>query len=165
MHLSDSDLQQLNEQKLMALPAKQKDDLLVKLFWDLKEARERLKADSKTSSRPPRSDPPWQGTGSGDEESEASEDADGTADLDAAGCGAVSTAMNAAPNNVAIATAEKTPPSAEEGKRKKAGRRPGALGYSRQVTLPVSNTVIPRVRQIADKLLNFKALNVSLQNT
>jgi len=50
--------------------------------------------------------------------------------------------MNAAPNNVAIATAEKTPPSAEEGKRKKAGRRPGALGYSRQVTLPVSNTVI-----------------------
>ena len=43
MHLSDFDLQQLDEQKLMALAAKQKDRLLVKLLWDLKEARERLK--------------------------------------------------------------------------------------------------------------------------
>ena len=53
MHLSDFDLQQLDEQKLMALPAKHKDGLLVKLLWDLKEARERLKANSQTSSRPP----------------------------------------------------------------------------------------------------------------
>ncbi len=53
MYLSDFDLQQLDEQKLMALPAEQKDALLVKLLWDLKDARERLKANSQTSSRPP----------------------------------------------------------------------------------------------------------------
>ncbi len=51
MHLSDFDLQQLDEQKLMALPAKQKDGLLVKLLWDLKEARERNR------SSPPQATP------------------------------------------------------------------------------------------------------------
>ena len=61
MYLSDFDLQQLDERKLTALPAEQKDALLVKLLWDLKDARERLKGNSQTSSRPPRSDPPWHG--------------------------------------------------------------------------------------------------------
>lgn len=61
MYLSDFDLQQLDAQKRMGLAAKQKDGLLVKLLWDLKETRERLKANSQTSSRPPRSDPPWYG--------------------------------------------------------------------------------------------------------
>jgi hypothetical protein len=59
MKLSDFDLQQLNEARLLSLPGKQKDALLVKLLSDLKEARERLKASSATSSRPPSSDPPW----------------------------------------------------------------------------------------------------------
>lgn len=58
MYLSDFDLQQMDEEKLKALPAAQKEGLLVKLRWDLKDARERLKLDSQTSSRPPRSDPP-----------------------------------------------------------------------------------------------------------
>jgi hypothetical protein len=53
VYLSDFDLQQLDEQKLTALPAERKDALLVKLLWDLKDARERLKANSQTSSRPP----------------------------------------------------------------------------------------------------------------
>ena len=35
MYLSDFDLQQLDEQKLKELAAKQKDSLLVKLLWDL----------------------------------------------------------------------------------------------------------------------------------
>ena len=61
MYLSGFDLQQLDEQKLRELPAEQKDVLLVKLLWDLQEARERLKANSQTSSRPPSSDLPWQG--------------------------------------------------------------------------------------------------------
>jgi uncharacterized protein YaeQ len=43
VYLSDFDLQQLDAQKLTALPAEQKDALLVKLLWDLKDARERLK--------------------------------------------------------------------------------------------------------------------------
>jgi len=134
VYLSDFDLQQLDEQKLTALPAKQKDGLLVKLLWDLKEARERLKANSQTSSRPPRSDPPWHGTGSGDEESEASGNVatESTEDPDADGCGVVNAATNAEPNGLAAPAEEKRPASAAENKRKKAGRRPGAPGHSRQ---------------------------------
>ena len=101
MYLSDFDLQQWDEQKLMALPAEQKDGLLVKLLWDLKEARERLKANSQTSSRPPRSDPPWHSTNSGDEDSEAAGEADGAVDPEAQGSGsAANAAANAEPNGV-----------------------------------------------------------------
>lgn len=144
MYLSDFDLQQLDEQKLTALPAKQKDGLLVKLLWDLKEARERLKANSQTSSRPPRSDPPWHGTGSGDEESKAAGNADteSTGDPDADGCGAVSAATKAGPNGLAAPAEKRTPVSAAEGERKKAGRRPGVPGHSRQVSLPVGDVVV-----------------------
>jgi len=128
VHLSDFDLQQLDEQKLMALPAKQKDGLLVKLLWDLKEARERLKANSQTSSRPPRSDAPWHGTSSSDEDSEAEVSGDASGPEEPEGKGAASSA-----NGVALAAEGKTPASAAAGKRKKAGRRPGAPGHSRQV--------------------------------
>ena len=58
MYLSDFDLEQLDKQKLKELPAEQKDALLVKLLWDLQEARERLKVNSQTSSRAPSSDLP-----------------------------------------------------------------------------------------------------------
>ncbi|MEF8767027.1 IS66 family transposase [Candidatus Accumulibacter contiguus] len=143
MYLSDFDLQQWDEQKLMALPAKQKDGLLVKLLWDLKEARERLKANSQTSSRPPRSDPPWHSTNSGDEDSEAAGEADGAVDPEAQGSGsAANAAANAEPNGVGAPAEGKKPLSATAGKPKKAGRRPGAAGHSRQVSLPVSDTVI-----------------------
>jgi hypothetical protein len=37
VYLSDFDLQQLDAQKLTALPVEQKDALLVKLLWDLKD--------------------------------------------------------------------------------------------------------------------------------
>ena len=142
MHLSDFDLQQLNEQKLMALPAKQKDGLLVKLLWDLKEARERLKANSQTSSRPPRSDPPWHGTASRDEDSEASGKADSAEDPDADDEGAANATKHAEPKDLATQAEAKTPAGAAAGLGKKAGRQPGASGHSRQVTLPVNGTVI-----------------------
>ena len=64
MHLSDFALQQLDKARLSALTVSQKEALLEKALEDLKEARERLKADS----RPPSSDAPWLGVG---EESEA----------------------------------------------------------------------------------------------
>lgn len=142
MYLSDFDLQQLDEQKLMALPAKRKDGLLVKLLWDLKEARERLKANSQTSSRPPRSDPPWHGIVSRDEESEASGNADSAVDPDADDEGAASAAKNAEPKGLATPAEADTPTGAAKGPGKKAGRQPGAPGHSRQVTLPINDTVI-----------------------
>ena len=93
-----------------------------------------------TSSRPSSRDAPWHATGSADEDSEAraavSGDTNGTEDPEEKWIAATSA------NGVALVAEGKTPASAAAGKRKKAGRRPGAPGHSRQVSLPVSATVI-----------------------
>lgn len=59
MRLSDHDLLQLTEQKLLELPEDVLRRLSVKLLYDSKEARERLKQTSRNSSQPPSSDLPW----------------------------------------------------------------------------------------------------------
>jgi len=56
MRLSDHDLLQLTEEELPELPEEVLRRLTVKLLYDLKEARERLKQTSRNSSRPPSSD-------------------------------------------------------------------------------------------------------------
>ncbi|WP_394753711.1 DUF6444 domain-containing protein, partial [Crenothrix sp.] len=56
MRLSDHDLLQLTKEELLELPEDVLSRLSVKLLYDLKEARERLKQTSKNSSRPPSSD-------------------------------------------------------------------------------------------------------------
>ena len=61
MYLSDFDLRQLEARNLAKLPVAEKNRLLEKMLRDLIEARERLAANSSTSSRPPSSDPPWSG--------------------------------------------------------------------------------------------------------
>lgn len=137
MYLSDFDLQQLDEQKLTVLPAEQKDALLVKLLWDLKDARERLKANSQTSSRPPRSDPPWHGNDRAGGGVEAAGEVKPAAEVSAA-----SSAAGAEPSDVAAPAAGTTPASAADETPKKPGRRVGAPGHSRQVNLPVSETAI-----------------------
>jgi hypothetical protein len=122
VYLSDFDLQQFDEQKLTALPAEQKDALLVKLLWDLKDARERLKANSQTSSRPPRSDPPWHGQDSAGEELEVAEDGGGERESEAE-VSAASTAAEAKPSEVAAPAAETTLASTADATPKKAGRQ------------------------------------------
>ncbi|HYQ92842.1 MAG TPA: IS66 family transposase [Candidatus Competibacteraceae bacterium] len=142
MYLSDFDLQQLDEQKLSALPVEQKEALLVKLLWDLKDARERLKANSQTSSRPPRSDPPWQSHDPADEDVDVIDAEGGETESAAAGSAAsTSTAAEAEPSEVAAPAVETTPASTADKTPKKAGRQVGAPGQSRQVSLPVSATV------------------------
>ena len=59
MILSDHDRLQLTEEELLDLPEEVLRRLSVKLLYDLKEARERLKQTSRNSSRPPSSDLPW----------------------------------------------------------------------------------------------------------
>ena len=140
MYLSDFDLQQLDEQRLRALPAEQKEALLVKLLWDLKDARERLKTNSQTSSRPPRSDPPWHSHDSADEEVDAAE-AESDERESEVDDSAASLAAEAEPSEVVTPAAETTPASRAAKTPKKAGRQVGALGHSRQVSLPVSATV------------------------
>ena len=78
MKLSDSDLQQLDPAWALGLGPVQKDKLLVTLIDDLKEARERLGANSQNSSRPPRTNAPWEsvaGTETQAEESQTSAEA------------------------------------------------------------------------------------------
>ena len=137
MYLSDFDLQQLDEQKLIALPVEQKDALLVKLLRDLKDARERLQANSQTSSRPPSSDPPWQGHDGAEEVSAAAGEGAGAVEAAAA-----STAKAVA-SDVVTPAAETPPASAADTTPQKAGRPVGAPGHSRSVSLPVRATVIP----------------------
>jgi transposase len=137
VYLSDFDLQQLDEQKLTGLPAEQKDALLVKLLWDLKDARERLKANSPTSSRPPCSDLPWHGNDCAGGGLEAAGEVKPAAEVSAA-----SPAAGAEPSDVAAPAVGTTPASAADETPKKPGRRVGAPGHSRQVNLPVSETVL-----------------------
>jgi hypothetical protein len=70
MKLSDTDLKQLNAAWALGLQLVQKDKLLVVLIDDLKEARERLAANSQNSSRPPRTDAPWTGVPGSDAQGE-----------------------------------------------------------------------------------------------
>lgn len=147
MYLSDFDLQELDEQKLTALPAAQKDALLVQLLWDLKEARERLKANSQTSSRPPSSDPPWHGSVPPGEGLDEAAKASGGAQPEAEGCEASAAAHTAATVAPADAKAESgsaegTQAKGEDEPPRKPGRQVGAPGHSRPVSLPVSATVI-----------------------
>ena len=128
MKLSDNDLQQLDEAQLQKLKPPQKDRLLVVLLNDLKEARERLKADSHNSSRPPRSDAVWLSASSDSPEAAADESpASGTPE---------------APRSDAADTPKSgTPPiSSAIPQKRTVGRQCGASGYGRELTLPVSAT-------------------------
>jgi len=55
----------------------------VKLLYDLKEARERLRQTSRNSSRPPSSDLPWDKAGSNDEDKHPQQGQDEFAGVDA----------------------------------------------------------------------------------
>ena len=133
MYLSDFDLQQMDEEKLKALPAAQKEVLRVKLLWDLKDARERLKLDSQTSSRPPRRDPPWQRPLQEGEGAEA--EMAGPATVEPAGAGPVE-------RDAPVTVADHQTASVLAPASKRPGRRVGAPGHSRSLTLPVSATVV-----------------------
>src|SRR5512139_69807 len=129
----------MDEEKLKALPAAQKEVLLVKLLWDLKDARERLKLDSQTSSRPPRSDPPWQRPrqeGEGEEAEMAGPATEhGRATVEPASAGPVE-------RDAPVAVADHQTASVLVPASKRPGRRVGAPGHSRSLTLPVSATVV-----------------------
>jgi hypothetical protein len=139
VHLSDFDLRQLEARNLEELPVAVKDRLLEKLLRDLIEARERLAANSSNSSRPPGSDPPWVGS-----RSEAKADADEPAAGDAVEKESEAVSAEAEPD------ASPHDPSAVDcreatlagGTAKKPGRKPGAPGHSRMLTLPVTETIL-----------------------
>ncbi len=63
MRLSDWDLQQIDARFLRLLSWSSLRASIVMLVDDLKEARDRLNQNSRNNSRPPSSEPPWQGSG------------------------------------------------------------------------------------------------------
>ena len=142
MHLSDFDLQQFDEAKLSALTVAQKDALLVKLWQDLKEARERLRQDSQTSSRPPSSDPPWASVGPA--EAVWEEDLGSEADPPEAGSSEAESMLQLSADEAKATPEDPAAPREPRAEPKRPGRQRGAAGHSRHVRLPVSATVVHR---------------------
>jgi len=138
VRLSDFDLAQLDEQTVTGLPGAQKDVLLVKLLSDLKEARDRLKSDSRTSSRPPSSDDPWSGSSS-DTPEDTPEDTPAPETQSEAESSPGENSSEQSPQDEPE-DAHK-PSAGSDNDSRRAGRRPGATGHSRELTLPVSETI------------------------
>lgn len=129
MKLSDTDLQQLDPDWALGLESGRKDKLLVTLIEDLKEARERLKANSQNSSRPPRTDAPWEsvaGTHAKVEESETSPAAKAEKPEDDSKAHSKDTLEKATP--------------AQANKKRKVGHQEGTPGHGRSLMLAVSAT-------------------------
>ncbi len=140
MYLSQADLKQLDDKKVLSLSSAQKDMLLCRLLSDLKEAHDRLNANAQTSSRPPSSDEPWQRAQTEDDESEEDQES-----LESAGVKAEETEGSLGDGQADDPLDEDTTASADDVKpKKKVGHQVGAPGHSRAVTLPVTETIIHR---------------------
>lgn len=137
MKLSDTDLKQLDKDWALGLTPLRKDKLLVTLIEDLKEARERLAANSQNSSRPPRTDAPWTSVpvtvaqvGASKKTPDAATDKPPT---DAKTSPKDDQRVETPPQEDKTAA---TPAQASE--KRKVGHQEGAPGHGRALTLPVS---------------------------
>src|SRR5512137_565185 len=141
MRLSDHDLLQLTEEELLALPEGVLRRLSIKLLYDLKDARERLRQTSRNSSRPPSSDLPWDKAGSIDEDEhrqqgpdEFSGEDDHTLDTEEA-----SKVEPEERSQDKVSEIQQTKePEDEANSKRKAGKQPGALGYGREQKITVT---------------------------
>ena len=136
MHLSDFDLAQLDEARLSELTASQQETLLKKAVADLKEARERLKADSRTSSRPPSSDAPWSGS---EAETHPEAEAEG---MRSAGEVPATAEAEAADGEPAARANEPPQPAPPAKPAKRPGRREGSPGHRRTQQLAITATIV-----------------------
>jgi len=128
--LSEEELQRIDATYVASLPVADKDELILMLVAELRDTRDRLGQNSRNSSRPPSSEPPWQGcaveagaaAGASESASEPVTDA----------------AVPSAPASQRQARAEGAATGASRGQP---GRRPGAAGAGRAVSLPVTGEV------------------------
>jgi hypothetical protein len=134
--LSDFDLQQIGLEYAASLSVDVKDRLIASLADELREARDRLNQNSQNSSRPPRTEQPWQSVASGpectdEERDSAASNADEKSELTDPEPGPKDKAQEEgtekALNQVAVPK-----------KKGKPGRRKGMKGYGRRVELPVT---------------------------
>jgi hypothetical protein len=138
VHLSDFDLEQLDEARLSELTTSQQETLLKKAVADLKEARERLKADSRTSSRPPSSDAPWS---SSEAETEPEAKAEGMASAGETEAAETADEEPAARGDSAAQADETSQPESPPKPAKRPGRRWGSPGHSRTQQLEITETI------------------------
>lgn len=141
MRLSDHDLLQLTEEELLELPEEVLRRLSVKLLYDLKEARERLRQTSRNSSRPPSSDLPWDESVTSDEGLHQQQGQDEFSGVDnhaldseeASKTGAEEKTQNQA--NETEQTKEREDDASD---KRKAGKQPGAPGYGREQKIAIT---------------------------
>jgi transposase len=139
MHLSDRDLFQLDEERLMRLESGTLRTLAVKLMADLKLAREQLNRTPQNSSLPPGSQASWKKRAAEDDEQS---DVDDIVDdkEDAAGSKESDNSDKADESVPAPPTAS---PSGEEvAVKRQAGKQTGAPGFGRTQVLPITGAVV-----------------------
>jgi len=126
--LKDHDLKQLNRAYLASLSPEQLLNLAEKLLNDLRDARDRQNQTSQNSSRPSGSYAPWeQAQGSTtQEQTEKTDEQEGTGKE-----------LAVVENNEVEQEAK-----AEEQKKRKSGRQPGAKGFGRTEELPITGEEI-----------------------
>ena len=103
--------------------------LSVKLLADLKAAHERLAQNSRNSSRPPSSEPPWQGKGKEENEQGTDGSGEGTQEPGAQDRDEEKPAGEQPPSRSKSDSGPKQPRSA--------GQQPGAPGHGRTQSLPI----------------------------
>lgn len=131
MQLSRHDLFQLDEAALRRLSDEQLRVLSVKLLADLKAAHERLDQNSRNSSRPPSSEPPWQGKP--EEENE-----DGTQPSGEAGKEAGAPERDEKKPSAGAERANRESGNGQKQPRPP-GQQPGAPGHGRTQSLPIDH--------------------------
>ena len=132
MRLSDHDLLQLTEEELLELPEDVLRRLSVKLLYDLKEARERLKQTSKNSSRPPSSDLPWDKTSAEPNNSQHPQEPDERATVEEPPLDGDKASKPEKAQDTIDEAGQAVDPEDNAGDKRKAGKQPGAPGYGRE---------------------------------
>ena len=140
MRLSDHDLLQLTEEELLDLPEEVLRRLSVKLLYDLKEARERLRQTPRNSSRPPSSDLPWDKAGINDEDQHPQQGQDEFAGVDDHTLDteeASKTESEEKTQDKANETEQTKEREDNTSDKRKAGKQPGAPGYGREQKIAI----------------------------
>ena len=147
MHLSDYDLQQLDEEALGGLSEAAARALLLKILEDLIEARDRLNRNARNSSMPPSRQTPWEkppiegetATADEDVSSASQPEADDTTDqLEAAESEPKGPAGEPTSEPATQKPGGSASPLQASTEKRNPGKQPGALGVGRTQKLPIS---------------------------
>ena len=141
MKLSDHDLLQLTEEELLELPEEVLRRLSIKLLYDLKEARERLRQTSRNSSRPPSRDLPWDKTDNDEDKlpQQGQNQFSGVDDESLNTGEEVSKPESEKKNqNEADKLQQPQKQDDEASVKRKAGKQPGASGYGREQKIAIT---------------------------